>query len=63
MSNKLIVSVSPHIYSGESAARIMWVVFFSLLPAGAAGVVIFGLVSLWVILVSVATAVATEAII
>jgi len=62
-SNKLIVSVSPHIYSAESSARIMWAVILSLLPAGVAGIVIFGLTSLRVILVSVATAVATEAII
>ncbi|MBL7085374.1 MAG: RnfABCDGE type electron transport complex subunit D [Candidatus Omnitrophica bacterium] len=63
MANKLIVSVSPHIYSRESSARIMWAVTLSLLPAGIAAVLIFGLTSLWVILVSVATAVATEAII
>ena len=63
MDNKLVVSVSPHIYSAESSARIMWAVTLSLLPAGVAGIIIFGLASFWVILVSVATAVATEAII
>jgi electron transport complex protein RnfD len=63
MKNKLIVSVSPHIYSGESTARIMWLVILSLLPAGVAGVFTFGLVSLWVILVSVVCAVVTEAVI
>lgn len=63
MDNKLIVSVSPHIYSGESSARIMWAVTLSLLPAGIAGVFIFGLSSLWIILVSIVSAVFTEAII
>lgn len=63
MNNKLIVSVSPHIYSGESSAKIMWTVTLSLVPAGIAGVFIFGLASLWIILVSTVSAVFTEAII
>jgi len=63
MNNKLTVSISPHIYSGESASRIMWFVILSLLPAGIAGVIIFGQASLWVILVSVVSAVLTEALI
>ncbi len=64
MSNdKLIVSAWPHVYSGESSSRIMWAVTLSLLPAGYAGIVIFGLSSLWVILVSVICAVLTEALI
>ncbi|MBL7084922.1 MAG: RnfABCDGE type electron transport complex subunit D [Candidatus Omnitrophica bacterium] len=63
MSDKLIVSVSPHIYSGESSAKIMWMVTLSLLPAGIAGIVIFGLTSLWIILISVVCAILTEAII
>lgn len=61
--NKLIVSVSPHIYSKESSAGIMWAVTLSLLPAGVAGAIIFGLTSFWVILVSIVCAVLTEAII
>lgn len=63
MSDKLIVSVSPHIYSGESSERIMWLVSLSLLPAAVAGVIIFGLSSLWVILTAVICAILTEAII
>ena len=63
MKNKLIVSVSPHLYSGESSARIMWAVTLSLLPAGIAGIIIFGLTSLWVILVAMVSAVLTEAVI
>jgi electron transport complex protein RnfD len=63
MSNKLIVSTSPHIYSEESSTRIMWLVTFSLIPAGLAGIFIFGPGSLWVILVSMIAAVLTEALI
>ncbi len=63
MNNKLIVSTSPHIYSGESSTRIIWTVTFSLLPAGLAGVFIFGISSLWVVLVSMISAVLTEALI
>ncbi len=63
MNNKLIVSVSPHIYSAESSARIMWAVTLSLLPAGVAGIFIFGLATFRIILVAVVCAVLTEAII
>lgn len=60
---RLVVSSSPHIRSVESVRRAMWTVVFSLLPAGAAGVYFFGLRALLVILVSVISAVATEALI
>ncbi|NQS99605.1 MAG: RnfABCDGE type electron transport complex subunit D [Candidatus Omnitrophica bacterium] len=63
MSDKLIVSEAPHIYAGESPAKIMWTVNWSLLPAGLVGIFIFGLSSLWVILTSIICAVLTEAII
>ena len=63
MNSKLIVSGAPHIFSGENTARIMWMVTLSLLPAGAAGVIIFGAASLGVIAVSMASAVLTEALI
>ena len=45
----LKLSVSPHIHSGRSTAGIMRDVLIALLPATAAGVVIFGLSSLAVI--------------
>ncbi|UCB57252.1 MAG: RnfABCDGE type electron transport complex subunit D [Candidatus Omnitrophota bacterium] len=61
MNNKLIVSTSPHIYTRESSAKIMWMVTLSLVPAGIAGVYIFGLSSLWVILTGIISAVLTEA--
>lgn len=60
MKNNLIVSLSPHIHKKVSVSRIMWTVAASLIPAGAAGVVIFGLSALWVILAAVIAAVSTE---
>lgn len=63
MNDKLMVSVSPHIYSEESTKEIMWVVTLSLLPAGVAGIFIFGITSLWIIITAVLSAVLTEAVI
>lgn len=60
MKSNLIVSSSPHIHKKESISRIMWTVAVSLIPAGAAGVIIFGLSALWVTLVAVIAAVSTE---
>jgi len=61
MSNKLIVSTSPHLHKKESVSKIMWLVVVSLIPAGVAGVFIFGLRALWVILLGVISALITEA--
>lgn len=58
--NKLIVSVSPHINSGRTTRRIMLDVIIALLPALIAGSVIFGLRSLLVVAVSVASCLAGE---
>lgn len=54
------VTSSPHIHKKISIPAIMWTVVLCLLPAGAMGVYVQGLKALWVILISVATAVATE---
>jgi len=62
MENKYIVSFSPHLHKGESVSRIMWMVVISLIPAGAAGVFIFGISSLWVIILGVVSTVVTEAV-
>jgi electron transport complex protein RnfD len=62
MKNRLIVSVSPHLHKDESVSKIMWMVIISLIPAGAAGVFIFGMTALWVIILGVVSALATEAI-
>ena len=54
--------MSPHIHSGMSTAGIMLDVLIALLPAAVAGVVIFGLSALWVILTCVISCVAFEAL-
>lgn len=56
------LSMSPHIHSGMSTGGIMLDVIIALLPAAVAGVVIFGLSALWVILTCVASCVAFEAL-
>lgn len=58
---QFILSSSPHIHSGESTPRIMYSVGAALVPAMFMGVYLFGLRALWIILLSIATAVATEA--
>jgi len=60
--SRLIVSTSPHVRDEDSISRIMWTVVISLIPAVIAGTYFFGLRVLLVVLVSVATAIATEAI-
>ena len=62
-NSRLIVSTSPHIRDRDSISRIMWTVVVSLIPAVVAGIYFFGFRVLWLVLISVATAVATEAII
>ena len=62
MSNRLTLSVSPHIHSGRSTSRIMLDVIIALLPAAVAGCVIFGLRSLLVLSVCVASCVLFEAL-
>ncbi len=62
MRDRLIVSVSPHLHKKESVGRIMWMLVISLIPAGVAGVFIFGISALWVIVLGVISALATEVI-
>ncbi len=57
---KPIMSSGPHIHSGASDRRIMLDVILALLPAAAAGVVIFGVKALWLILTCVIAAVLSE---
>ena len=56
------VASSPHIRAGRTTRGIMLDVIVALLPAGAFGVVWFGLHALWIIAVSVLSAVAWEAL-
>lgn len=62
MDNKLYLSATPHIHSGMSTTSIMRDVLIALLPATIAGVVIFGLRALSVIMVCVASCVLLEGI-
>lgn len=62
MDNLLHLSASPHIHSGRSTTSIMRDVLIALLPAAVAGTVIFGLRSLLVIAVCVASCVILEAL-
>jgi len=58
--DKLIVSASPHLHKSRSVEGIMWMVVLSLVPAGIAGVIIFGQNALWVIIAGILSAVLTE---
>ncbi|TAN61057.1 RnfABCDGE type electron transport complex subunit D, partial [bacterium] len=60
MAERLSVGVSPHVHGGESVQKVMWTVFLALLPAGAAGVIIFGFAALKVIIISIASCLITE---
>jgi len=62
MENRLIVSPSPHLHTEDSVQKIMWAVSLALLPAAGASVYFFGLKALWIIILAIASAVATEAI-
>lgn len=60
MTEQLIVSIAPHIKDKVSTNRIMWAVFLALIPAGAAGVFIFGANAFYAVLVAMAAAVLSE---
>ena len=60
---KLHISSTPHIHQkGASTRNIMLDVVIAMLPATIAGIIIFGLKALWVVLTCVASAVAAEAL-
>ena len=58
--DKLIMSAGPHIHSADSSRRIMLDVIIALLPAAIAGVVLFGVQALFVILTCIISAVVSE---
>jgi len=60
--DKYTLSSSPHVRSVESTGSIMRDALIALLPATVLGVIFFGLSALWVVLVSIAAAVGTEAL-
>lgn len=60
MGKKLFVSTSPHIGSKLNTQKVMLNVVLALLPAVIAGIIVFGLVSLIVTVISVASCVFAE---
>ena len=62
MNQKLNLSSGPHVRDIWSTAFIMRMVLLALMPATVIGIITFGLDALWVVLVSVVTAVLTELI-
>lgn len=58
--NKLTISLSPHIHSTASINRCMWNVVIAMIPALGIALWTFGLPALWVVLLSVGTALLTE---
>lgn len=58
--HELIVSVSPHVKSGESVSRIMWTVNLSLMPALLGAVYYFGWRALYVTALCVVAAMFSE---
>lgn len=61
MESKLFVSSSPHIRSSETISTVMRDVVIALAPAALAGIYFFGMRAAVLMLVSIASAVATEA--
>ena len=62
MEKKFLVSSSPHIYCKDSVPKIMYTVILTLVPAGIGSVYFYGPKALWIILLSILSAVATEAV-
>jgi electron transport complex protein RnfD len=62
MEDRLLVTPAPHMKSTKTVQGLMLDVVIALLPAAIAGTILFGFRSLLVILASVASAVASEAI-
>ncbi len=63
MDKRFVVSSSPHILAKESTPKIMYTVIASLIPAGVGAVYFFGIRALWLMLIGIASAVATEYIV
>lgn len=58
--HNLVVSVSPHVKSGETVGKIMWTVNLSLLPAFISGLYFFGPRALWVTGLCIVSSIASE---
>lgn len=62
-ANKLVVGPAPHLGTEDSVPKIMWSVVVALIPALIAAAVTFGWYAMAVVVVSVVSAVVTEALI
>ena len=60
-SFSLYIAPSPHVFDGDSTAKIMWRVVAALAPATAWGVYAFGLRAAWIVVLCMAACVAFEA--
>lgn len=58
---RLILTSSPHLFDGETVTGMMGAVLVALLPAAALGVYFFGAHALWLMLVCMVSAAASEA--
>ncbi len=63
LPDKWLVATSPHVRSPETVSQIMWTVVLALVPACVAGLVVFGWHAGVVILLAVAGAVLSEAVV
>lgn len=60
MSNKLTISVAPHIHTTNSVEKCMWNVVIAMLPVLGISIYVFGMSALWVTLISVVSCILTE---
>lgn len=60
MSNKLTISVAPHIHTTNSVEKCMWNVVIAMLPVLGISIYVFGMSALWVTLISVTSCILTE---
>ncbi|QEN03805.1 RnfABCDGE type electron transport complex subunit D [Thiospirochaeta perfilievii] len=60
MKDKLVITSSPQFHNGDSTLTVMWSVSLALIPALVWGVAMFGLSSLWIVLVSIVSATFAE---
>ncbi|MFH1459076.1 MAG: RnfABCDGE type electron transport complex subunit D [Candidatus Omnitrophota bacterium] len=58
--NNIILSSSPHLRSPETTSKIMWTVFFCLIPSGLVSIYVFGISTLWIMLSAVLGAMLSE---
>jgi electron transport complex protein RnfD len=61
-NDKLIVTISPHVVSGETVSKVMWAVVIALVPSFIGSYFFFGIRAVYVTLVSIGAAVMFEAV-